>query len=213
MRAAMLVVIPLVGCWGPVETVFPDGVEPLENNTAPEVSEDGPEYVDFTWGEDDGLYWVHGRGLIHAPMVDVVAALSDPAVVQDRRGVDEWALTDAVEAEYDPSFAIVNTTREIITVEWTVTWRGLVVVGDAEEPEVFAMRYQKTDGSSLIDTMEGSIVVRALSDDRTEIQLIEHLAAPRITEVDLLCYQQDLFTEVVTTTDGEPLPEYEEGCR
>lgn len=212
----LLVSLPLVlgvGCIRDVETVFPEGLEPLENNVVGVLWADADDGITFVSGEDDGLHWVHGRGMVFASPRSVVDALFTPAVVQDRRGVDEWQVEMDVESGYDASFAILNTKVEILTVEWTLTWRGLIVEGTADDPDVVALRYQKTDGVGIIDVMRGSIVARRVADDRTEIELIQHLQAPLTSEQDLLCYQQDLFDEVVLTTRGEALPEYTETCR
>jgi hypothetical protein len=175
------------------------------------MSEEG---INFETGErDDGLFWLHGRGVVHASVSDVIAALADPRVVTDRRGVTRFTTEFDVEEGYDVSFATLNTTVDILTVEWTLTWRGLVVQGDMDDPEVFAMRYQKTDGAAILDVMQGSIIATALTNNRTELELIEHLKAPLTSDTDLLCYQQDLFDEVVLTTRGDDLPEYTENCR
>lgn len=208
-----LLALGTAGCFGSEVTEFPDGMEPLEENLAPEPAGDFPEAIAFASGERDGLYWVHGRGYVHAPISEVMAALSRPDVVVDRRGVDEWSVQQDVEDGFDLSFAITTTVRDIITVEWTTTWRYLVVDGVLTAPEVLAIRYQKTDGIALIDTFQGSIVATRLEEELTRIELIEHLDAPNTSEDDLLCYQQDLFDELVLVTNGEELPEYEDSCR
>ena len=215
LRAASLSLLLLTSaCLRDVETEFPEGLQPLEDNTAAAVDDQSEEGIAFETGErDDGLFWLHGRGVVYAPIAEVIEALSDPQVVTDRRGVTRFTTEFDVEEGYDVSFATLNTAEDILTVEWTLTWRGSVVRGDATDPEVFAMRYQKTDGAAILDVMEGSIIATALSEERTEIALIEHLKAPLTTEADLLCYQQDLFDEVVLSTRGEDLPEYTENCR
>lgn len=212
--AASLLLLLTCGCLRDVVTEFPDGLAPLEDNTAPAVDEQSGEAIAFETGErDDGLFWLHGRGVVHAPLSDVIDALADPVVVSDRRGLTRFATEFDVEDDYDVSFDTFNTKVDILTVEWTIRWRGSVVQGDSEDPAVFAMRYQKTDGVVIIDVMQGSITATALAEDRTELALIEHLKAPLTTEADLLCYQQDVFDEVVLTTRGEDLPEYAEDCR
>ncbi len=212
--ASLSLVLLTSACLRDVETVFPEGLQPLEDNTAPAVDELSDETIGFEMGErDDGLYWLHGRGVVHAGLAEVIEALADPQVVTDRRGVTRFTTEFDVEEDYDVSFATVNTAVDILTVEWTLTWRGSVIQGDADDPFVFAMRYQKTDGAAILDVMEGSIIATALNDDRTELELVQHLKAPLTTEADLLCYQQDLFDEVVLTTRGEDLPEYTENCR
>jgi hypothetical protein len=201
-------------CLREVETEFPEGLQPLEENTALAVDELSQEGIVFETGErDDGLFWLHGRGVVDAPLSDVINALADPLVVSDRRGVTRFTTEFNVEDGYDVSFATFNVKVDILTVEWTLTWRGSVIQGDSDDPVVFAMRYQKTDGAAILDVMEGSIVASALSDDRTELALIEHLKAPLTNEEDLLCYQQDVFDEVVLSTRGDDLPEYTENCR
>lgn len=212
--ASLALLLSTSACLRDVVTEFPDGLAPLEDNTAPAVDELSDESISFETGErDDGLFWLHGRGVVHARLSDVIEALSDPQVVTDRRGVTRFTTEFDVEDNYEVSFDTFLTKVDILTVEWTLTWRGSVVQGDSDDPAVFAMRYQKTDGAAILDVMEGSITATALNGNRTELALIQHLKAPLTTEDDLLCYQQDLFDEVVLTTRGEDLPEYTENCR
>lgn len=214
-----LALLPLLaGCLRDVETPFPDGVEPWEENTAPApeptADEEYPEEVVLVTGQVDEYRWLHGRGYVHGDVARAWMAVQDPAVVVDRRGLDAWTVTWDVEEGFDVSFAVDQEVHDILTIAWRTVWRQAVVEGDAEKPELVGVRFQKTEGSAILELMRGSIVLRATDDpDRTEIELIEHIEAPATNDEDLRCYMQDLFDEVVITVRGEALPEYTERCR
>ena len=71
------------------------------------------------------------------------------------------------------------------------------------------MRYQKVEGSSFIELMEGSVLLVEAADGVTEVQLIEHLDAVQTGIEDVENYQRDLFGSVVAFVHGDPLPTYE----
>lgn len=215
MRA--LLWIGLGGCLREEETPFPPGVEPWEASTAPapdeEPGEKYPEEVVFVTGEDDDYLWLHGRGYLHGDVAAAWAALSVPEAAVDRRGVTSYEIESDVESGFDVSFAVHNVVEDIITLEFTNTWRQSVVDGDAEEPRVVAGVWQKTDGVSIIETLRGSVVLRETDErDRTEIELVEHLGAPQTDDVDLLCFNQDLFDNLASLMRGGDLIDVSGAC-
>lgn len=197
----------LLGCRA-VETPFPPGIEPLEENTA-SWPEGEQETLSITSGETDDYAWAHARGYVHAPAGDVWQALQEPAVVVDRRRVAEYSAEPGVEPAYDFSMRIDYVVREVITVEYELTWRHAVVAGDGAAPEVLGIRWQKTYGDAVLDLLEGSMVVRAEDDELTSLEIIEHLAAPTAGPGDIEGYFQDLHTDVVAFVSGHELPTYD----
>src|SRR5690606_15028493 len=102
----------------------------------------------------DGIVEIHARGYVHAPLAETRAALEDPEVGVDRREVSEWGVELGVEPEYEVSYVVHTIVHDIVTVEYALTWRH----GSAGEAAA-AVRWQKTEGSSLIQRLEGSIVL------------------------------------------------------
>ncbi|MEQ8722906.1 MAG: hypothetical protein RID81_16560 [Sandaracinaceae bacterium] len=211
---ASLLALSLVGCFGNEETEFPDGLEPLEENdlAPPEGTADDPYPEEFVLeGMSSGRYdIVLGRGYIQAPLVDVWAAYREPAVGADRRTTSgEWSPMAVEDSTYDDEYIIHHIARDIVTVEWDVTWRHGVVTGTVEEPELVAIRWQKTNGSTLIRIIEGSLVLRPVGDGSvTEVELAYHASATGASLDTYVRYMGDIYDDAVATVHGEALPTY-----
>lgn len=215
LSSALLVLggcLLLGGCWGTEETPFPDGLEPLDENDLPGPGTDADPYPeDYQLeGSHSGRYdLILGRGYIHAPVAAVWAAFQNPAVGADRRTSPTWTSTPLDDPDYDASFVVHHVANDIVTVEWDVTWRESVVTGSVEEPEIVALRWQKTDGSTLISVIEGSMVLRPVGDGSiTELELAYHANATGASLDSYLRYMRDIFDDAVAVTHGEPLPTY-----
>jgi hypothetical protein len=196
--------------------VFPPGLEPLEDNTAPlpMLGRDGeaPESIVILTGErPTGLVFGHARGYIRAPITRVWEALRETDVNADRRATDEWSRVevDVLPEGLTHSYIIETVVHAFITARYQVTWRHGLVEGELEEPEKVAVRWQKTFGLALIEVLEGSIVLTALDDELTEIEIVERLDAPSTDEDTIRLFLKDLFDETVLYTKGLPLPTYE----
>ncbi|HJL17298.1 MAG TPA: hypothetical protein RMH99_16645 [Sandaracinaceae bacterium LLY-WYZ-13_1] len=204
----------LSGCFGTEVTEFPDGLEPLEENDLepPMGTADEPYPEEFVLEAMPGGRYdtILGRGYIQAPLAQVWDAYRTPAVGADRRTSPEWSSTPLDDPEYDESYLVHHITYDIVTVEWDVTWRHGVVEGTAEMPEVVAIRWQKTDGSTLINTIEGSLVLRPVGDGSvTEVELAYHAKATGAGTDTFVQYMQDVYDDAVAVTHGEDLPTYE----
>jgi hypothetical protein len=97
---------------------------------------------------------------VHQPLAKTWAAFQDPEVVVDRRKVDAWRVTPNVEEGFDVSFRVHNTVNYILTVDFDITWRQSAIQGDRTAPEVVAVRFQKTYGTSFIELLSGSVIAR-----------------------------------------------------
>ncbi|TNE88904.1 MAG: hypothetical protein EP330_12895 [Deltaproteobacteria bacterium] len=215
MRAVYPLVLLLVACQRDVKTPFPEGLEPLEDMAveapAPSGGEDYPETTTSTVGESDDYNWAHVRGYLHANIADVWELMrSDGPAMADRRDIDAWETTYDVEPEYDLTFVNHVTVNDIITLEWDLTYRGDLAGGDVDAPERYAIRFQKTEGSSLIDLQEGSIVLLATDDAVTEFQFIERLKAPQTSTEDPLTYGQDMHETLAVMLAGGAMPDWVE---
>jgi hypothetical protein len=200
-------------CFGNESTFFPPGLEPLEDNTAtaPEADASGhlPETINFKSGERGDLYFTHGVAIIRAPITTIWTAMQDPDVVVDRRAVDEYTYDRDIESGYDVSFVVHDVVHSIITVSFDITWRQSVVEGSREAPELIAMRFQKTDGTTTIETLSASILVRPASEPGvTELAVVEHLVALAGDNETIESQIRDLHESVVARVNGRPLPSF-----
>lgn len=192
------------GCFSDQKTKFPPGLEPLEEDLAePPVSQDEPypEQLSLRRGSDD-WDWVHARAYVHAPLARTWEALRDPLVDVDDGRVDDWSITYDVEDGYDYSYRIHNVSEDIITVEFDITWRHGAVEGTVDAPELVAIRYQKTNGTEFIDMLRGSIVLRPVDDEVTELEMVEHLQAAAGGTPEIEAYFNDVFSDTLAFVHG-----------
>ncbi|MCZ7685696.1 MAG: hypothetical protein M5U28_45715 [Sandaracinaceae bacterium] len=174
--------LALGGCFDNVTTDFPEGLEPWEMpNEAPPpegTAEDPyPEEITFVRKRWMGALSVHSRAYVHADVATTFAAVRHPLAGADRRPAVTFEWEYDVEPEYEHSHRSHLVIPDIVTVEFWLTWRSGVVEGTSEAPTVTATRWQKTDGTSAISLLEGSIVCRRVTDDVTELEIQYHLNA------------------------------------
>jgi len=202
-----------IGCFGNEVTEFPAGLEPLEENTAPAVaSVDGdphPEVISLVRGEAVGWEWVHARGFVKAPIAEVYDIITDPALVVDDRAVNRFEFTLDTEPDYERSFLIHNEVDDVITVEFDVNWRFGTVEVDNDEPTLISGTFQKTFGTTFISLMRGSIILRRIDDNTSEVEFIEHISAATGGGDDIESFIRDYYDETILVSNGEPIPIYE----
>ena len=187
------------GCFGNEKTTFPAGLEPLEDCIAePPASQDEPypEDISFARGTNP-LDWVHARAFVHAPIARTWEALRDIDVCVDNGRVDQWSVTYDVEEGYDYSYRIHNVSDDIITVEFDITWRHGAVEGPLDDPDLVAIRYQKTNGTEFIDLLTGSILLHEIDEGITELEMVEHLDAAAAGTAEIEAYFNDIFGDTV----------------
>jgi hypothetical protein len=145
---------------------------------------------------------MHARGYVHAPLADVRPWAEDPDVCRDPVP-DEWTVEHDVEPEYETSFVFHYKEHHLITVEFDVTWRFGLVEGTAEEPMVVGGRFQKTWGTDYIREMAGSVHLYHVSDELTEIELIEFLDARDSGVHEIRAYLDSYYTKLLAAVHGE----------
>lgn len=202
-----------VGCGRSGEVDFPSRLAPLEDNLAPLPGPvDGdpyPEVLEVVSGGDSDLWWAHARGFVKAPSGVVWAAAREPAVGVDRREVDEWTVEfDTVEG-FDDSYTIHNTVKDILTVEYDSTWVHELQKGTEDAPERVVAQWDKTDGTTFIDLLAGSMVLTPVEAGVTQVDLIEHLRASLRDDQTIASYLRDLHADLVATAHGRPLPTFD----
>lgn len=211
----VVALVLLAGCFGTEMTEFPDGLEPVaENLLAPPMgTADDPypeEYIlEGTEGGRSDL--VLGRGYIHAPIREVWTALQNPAVGADRRTSPEWTTSPLEDPQYESTYTVDHIANDIVTVEWEVTWRHGLVEGTPEAPEVVAIRWQKTDGSTLISVIDGSLILRPVGDGSvTELELAYRANATGGGLENYTRYMRDVYDDALAVLNDRELPTYEE---
>lgn len=202
----------LLGCNKSVGSGFPDGLGPLDDvNEAsfPEGSgsEPHPEVLVTVTGATGDYEYVHGKAYVHGSLAQTWEALRDPSVCADRRAVSSWSVTEDVEEGYDYSYRIHNVVEDVITVDFDITWRHGASLGTIEAPEEVLVNYKKTQGTSFIHLLAGSIVAYEVDDGVTALEIIEHLDAPSGIDP-AVQYVKDLHAETVLYVRGDPLPQY-----
>ncbi|MGF1465297.1 MAG: hypothetical protein ACFCGT_04115 [Sandaracinaceae bacterium] len=210
----------LAGCFGNVETPFPPGLEPWEENVAAFPFEDGdpyPETIEYAvadrWEDPEtGLRAtnLHARGYVLEDTATVFEAARDPRAGLDRRrNVDSEIILD-VEPEYRWSHLSILDIDDIIDVTVELTWRHGIVEGTDQEPLVTATRWQKTAGTTAVTLLEASLVCRAVpgAPGVTAVEYQYHLRAadrsgPRAIERIIQVY----YDSIVALAHDEPLPD------
>lgn len=199
-------------CAGDDASVFPPGLEPLEVPTATRpvapAGQQCPEAINTVSGDTPDYGWATGRGCVHGTMAQVWEAVRDPEVGVDRRRVAEFSVTRNVEPEYPVSFRTHNIVRDLVTLEFDLTWRLAVVDGTDAEPRVFSGRYQKTYGSTFIQHLACSVVARPIDTGVVELELVRHLKGTGVGRPEAELYVQDWFASIVARVHGRPLPRY-----
>lgn len=204
------VALLLVACSKPEPVEFPNVLEPLEENRASWPAPVGgvlPETPDIVSGGDESLWWAHARGYVHAPAEDVWRYLRDPDTDVDRREVDEWEVTDDTEPGFDDSYTIHCTVNDIITVDYDLTWVHELQAGTEAAPERVVAQWSKTDGTTFIELLEGTVVLEPESAGVTRLEYVEHLKAALRDDETIAQYLSDLHASLVAVTAGEPLPD------
>lgn len=196
------------GCWGNEVTPFPPGLEPLEaeNKAPPPDPEPGDPYPEkfIAVGGTSvlGYDWAHEHGYIHAPIAKVWEAMRQPEVTRDH-DLSDWSVRDVETGDPKISSYILHyTVHDLLTVEFEVTWRH-GIIGEGEET-FLASRYQKTYGTPFIERLEGSVVVRRVDDQTSELFFQEHLSATNSGEHEIELYFADYIHHLLAAVHGAP---------
>ncbi|MCK6502328.1 hypothetical protein L6R53_02835 [Myxococcota bacterium] len=213
--ATLPAMLSLLACQKSVTTPFPEGLEPLEDCAAgfPAQGDDGvvPVQAQVATGETEDWLYAHVCGYVGAGVEDAWLAIQDADVVTDRRRITEYAVTaQDIEPEYEVSFRIHHLVEDLITVEYDIDWRQGVWEEDDDGVQSVAARFQKTEGSSFIELIEGSLVLEAVDDqeDRTAFSLVIHHASLGYKVEELELKATDLYDSVAAVAAGQPLPTY-----
>jgi hypothetical protein len=208
---AFSLLLPACPTDDPVHDALTTGLEPLEPNTAtlppPAGSDAYPETAVVVSGMATQWFWAHLKGYVHAPLATVWEAMRDPEVCLDRRSADSWTIARDTEPEYPFSFRQHIVFTDVITVDWDVSWRMGPLEGPEGAPTTVGGRWQKTAGTAFVTLLVGSVLARAVTDDTTEVQFIEHLKSFNRPERAIQTVR-DYYDSIVARAHGRPLPRF-----
>lgn len=203
----LVFVLAMVGCQDDISTPFPPGLEPFEDD-AENQTLDGTVIEALTVkSTDEPMIMVYGRGFIFRSPAEVYAVSHDPEVMLAVCSTTSHSVVADNEPQYDLSFLVSYFVDDILNVEWDDQWRGDVVLGALEAPELVMIKHQKTEGSDFISLSEGTVQLLATDDPAiTELRFVEHLDALMASEGDVIAGMQSNFDRMLAVAHGNPIP-------
>lgn len=209
--AALSLTLLLTACGAPPVELPPDLVPLDEVNQAPlpgpEGDVDYPEAFNVVGGDERDYHWAHGRGYVRRPMANVWNALQDPEVTIDRRQVHEWEVKQGINPSRAASWTVKHTVHHrLATIEFVAEWNLDFRGGTPESPEVVAGRAAKIAGTPFISRLEDSIVLRAVDDDVTLVELIRHSETFNTGEAENQQYLTDVYETLRERAWGRAFP-------
>jgi hypothetical protein len=208
LRLAIVAIVAfaIAGCQDDISTPFPAGLEPFDDDAEP-AALDGTVVEQLTTRSvDSDFIRVYGRGFILVPPAEVYAAAHDPdAMIAVCSTTSQTVMLD--NEDYDLSFLVHYYVDDILDVEWDDQWRGDVVLGSLDAPELVMIKHQKIQGSDFIALSEGSVQLFATDDPAvTELRFVEHLDALQAGEGDVIAGMQSNYDRLLALAHGDPLP-------
>jgi hypothetical protein len=193
-----------------VDYAFPDGLEPLEENTA-EWPADMAEEVSYVVGESDDYHWAHARAYIHADIADVYPCLREEEVNVDRREIEEWSVTADVEEGYEFSYAIWNRTYPTlgIQVEYTDTWRHGSTLDEDGGLALVVTSWKMTEGNDYMYLKENSVVTEIAGEGITSLDMVGHLSAALRDGETIAQYYLDFHENLIACVSGTDYPSFD----
>ena len=123
--------LPVTGCFGNETTHFPDGLEPLEDNTAPEPEGETLVMVD---GDNGNFTWVHGRVFLNMPPGEVWTTSKMDELMATVCSTNSHTFTPVDDPMYEHAFEVHYFVDEVINIEWDEQWRYGTIEGTPEAP-------------------------------------------------------------------------------
>jgi hypothetical protein len=156
---------------------------------------------------EDGFIRVYGRGFVFAPPLAVWTAAQDPVVMIARCSTTTQSVTLDIGAPFAVSFVVHYFVDDVLDVEWDDQWRGDVVLGTAELPQLALLKHQKIRGSDFIDLSEGTVAIFDTPDPNvTELRFVEHLDALAGGSADVIAGMQHNYDRLVSAAHGGSIP-------
>lgn len=188
---------------------WPEGLEPvMACDIDPPGDGDMPEALVLESEEGEPGH-VCAKAYVHAPLSVVREAMADVDAVANRRTASSWEATWDDPPAYDVGYTLHLVVPDILEVEFDLHVDQGLVEGTAEAPLHVAQRWEKVDGTPFIYLLEGSAQARAVTEDITELELVERLHGATGGIQPSVDYMGDYFADIVALSHGEPLPEFD----
>lgn len=203
----LVLAVALVGCQDNISTPFPPGLEPFADDAENQTLDDTVVEALAVKSTDDPMIMVYGRGFLFASPAEAYVVTHDPEVMLAACSTTSHSVEPANEPAYDLSFLVSYFVNDILNVEWDDQWRGDVVTGTLEAPELVMIKHQKIEGSDFISLSEGTVQLLATDDPAiTEVRFVEHLDALMASEGDVIAGMQSNFDRMLAVVHGNPIP-------
>jgi hypothetical protein len=192
----------LAACQHSVKTPFPPGLEPLEDDAAPDPADLYSETLSAIT-KDTNYSYVYARGYVQVDPATVWAAIESPAPNVAICSTSSNTVDVNNDPTYEYSFLVHYTENNVVTVQWDDQWR----FGTIDTSDFFGMiKHQKVQGSSFITLSEGTIQLHATTDPAvSELQFVEHLDATMASSSDVLKNVQHNYASLVSVSHGGPV--------
>lgn len=205
----VLVAMLSVGCLGKeVDTAFPEGLEPLEENTASWPATLS-ESISTTGGDSGDYQWGHARAYVQAGITDVYPCLREEMVNADRREVASWTRDDDVEDGYEHSYRLNFLVENIIDLEFSDTWRHGSSVDEQGAVTEIRSRWKMTEGNDFMFLKEGSIVSATPEAGWTSLDIVGYIDVAQGDEETMISYITDMYTDIVVCVSGATYQSFE----
>ncbi len=203
----LLFLLLLTGCQDDISTPFPAGLEPFEDDAEP-AKLDGTVQEQLVHASvDDGFIKAYGRAFIFASPAEVYAVTHQPAVMIAACSTTSQSVDFGNDPGYELSYLVHYFVDDILNVEWDDQWRGDVITGDVNAPELVMIKHQKIQGSDFITLSEGTIQLLATDDPAvTELRFVEHLDAVMASEGDVIDGMQSNYDRMLAVAHQNPVP-------
>lgn len=209
MTFSLLVV--LVACKEQaVDYSFPEGLEPLEENTA-EWPAGQAEEVSYVVGEEGDYHWAHARAYVNADIDAVYTCMRDEMVNVDRREIESWSTTPDVEDGYEFSYAIWNQTYPTlgVQVEYTDTWRHGSTLAEDGSTALVVSSWKMTEGNDYMYLKENSVITEIADDGVTSLDMVGHLSAALRDGETTAQYYIDFHEDLIACVNGTDYPNFD----
>lgn len=197
----------LAACGPPPLAPLPADLLPLDEiNEAPLPSPGYPEEFNTAMDTEGDYDWAHGRGYISRPIAYVWNALQDPEVLLDRRFVAKWDVIKDIDPTRAASWRVHSVVHNILTIDFDVEWRIDTSGGTDASPEAVAGRARKVGGTTFISLLDDSVVLRAVDDDVTLVELIRHTKTFNTGAKENERYIRDIYETLRERAHGRAFP-------
>lgn len=158
--------------------------EPPTDVSRPRNGQD--ESASGTTPHDSDVTWAWVRGVVKKPIEQVYALLLDHNTTKSPKAEIE------VEKIESPIYLALHRVKftirpfPLVRVQWIEDWAYALAAGSREHPETIVISYQKTEGTTHIRELCGSVVLRKVSEKTTDLYEYEQAKATRRSVVDTL---------------------------